>query len=56
MARHNNRSKTRNTLHACIRGMAVACDKRYGLFCGSDFDADNYDFIGTFLVSPQHVN
>lgn len=45
------RSKTRNTLHACIRGRAVACDKRYGLSCGSDFVADNYDFVGTFLVS-----
>jgi hypothetical protein len=45
------RSKTRDTLHACIRGRAVEWDKCYGLSCGSDFDANNYDFVGTFLVS-----
>ena len=45
------RSVKRDTLHACIRGRAVECDKCFGLFCGSDFDTDNYDFVGTFLVS-----
>ena len=45
------RSKHRGTLHACIRGRAVEWDKCYGLSCGSDFDTDNYDFVGTFLVS-----
>ncbi len=45
------RSVKRDTLHACIRGRAVEWDKCYGLFCGSDFDTDNYDFVGTFLVS-----
>jgi len=45
------RSLKRDTIHACIRGRAVEWDKCFGLFCGSDFDTDNYDFVGTFLVA-----
>ena len=44
------RSRQRDTLHACIRGRDMEWDKCYGLFCGSDFDSDNYEFIGTFNV------
>ena len=50
------RSNTRDTLHACIRGRAIEWDKCYGLFCESDFDTDNYDYVGTFLVSRYPLN
>jgi hypothetical protein len=44
------RSKKSEMLHACTRGQTSEWDKQYGVFCESDFDADNYEALGKFEV------
>jgi len=44
-------SKTRGTHHLCVGGRALNEDSVYGLYCLSDFDTDNYEFIRTIPTS-----
>jgi hypothetical protein len=49
------KSKARGTRHACINGRAVEWDAQYGLFCGEDFDEDNYVYLGTSVVAKPFM-